>query len=349
MEIKVKKIHPDAIVPSFANQTDAGMDLFSIEDVILKPGELQKIKTGLAIELPEGYVSLVWDKSGIASKYIKTVAGVIDAGYRGEYLIALINLGKDDYLIRKGDKIAQVLIQEVNHPKVIETDNLSETSRGEGGFGSTGLKKDAEKTTNRGKAEFIRKNRTGWDDLFMQIALTIADRTACIFHKVGSVFVDDHHRIVSLGYNGSSSGDYHCNEDGCAKVHGDPETGEIRRCRGVHSEINGIMNSGNPERLRGSTLYVSLFPCYDCMKALNNVGVKRIVYYDEYLRVIQGSDGTKKESEPEARFLANRRGIVLDRYRRKEDETADIEKIELEKNEKPVELKDKLNTTAERW
>ena len=139
MQIKIKKLDPEAKIPKYANPTDAGMDLFSVESVVIKPSELHKIKTGLSIELPDGYVSLVWDKSGIASKSIKTLAGVIDSGYRGEYLIALINLGKEDYKIEKGDKIAQVLIQKVEHPEILVVDDLSKTSRGAGGFGSTGI------------------------------------------------------------------------------------------------------------------------------------------------------------------------------------------------------------------
>lgn len=164
------------------------------------------------------------------------------------------------------------------------------------------------------KTKFNNRKRLSWDEFFMQMATAVSERTACLFHKVGSVFVDDNHRIISLGYNGSSTGDYNCNEVGCAKVHGDPITGEIRRCRGAHGEINAIINSGNTGRLRDSTLYITLFPCYDCMKALNNAGVKRIVYYEEYLRIIDGSDGKKKESEPEAWELARKRGIIVDKY-----------------------------------
>ena len=140
MEIKVNKLDENAKIPQYANPTDAGMDLFSIEEVTIKPGELVKIKTGLSIELPDDYVALVWDKSGIASKSLKTVAGVIDSGYRGEYIIAMINLGKNDYIIQRGDKIAQVLIQRVEHPTISVVGDLSSSARGEGGFGSTGLK-----------------------------------------------------------------------------------------------------------------------------------------------------------------------------------------------------------------
>lgn len=148
----------------------------------------------------------------------------------------------------------------------------------------------------------------------MQMAATIANRTACYFHKAGSVFVDDNHRIISVGFNGPSTGDYHCLEEGCAKVHGDPVTGEIKRCRGVHGEINAIINAGDTQRLRGSTLYTTLFPCYDCMKALNNVGVKKIIYFEDYLRILDGSNGEKQAPEPEARELAIDRGIILEKY-----------------------------------
>jgi dCMP deaminase len=164
--------------------------------------------------------------------------------------------------------------------------------------------------------DFIRKERLSWDDFFMQMAITVAERTACLFHKAGSVFVDDHHRIISVGFNGASTGDYHCSEVGCAKVHGDPSTGKLKRCRGVHGEINAIMNAGDTQRLRGSTLYTTLFPCYDCMKALNNVGVKKIIYYEEYLRILDGSDGKKESAEPEAKELADERGILLEKYKK---------------------------------
>lgn len=164
------------------------------------------------------------------------------------------------------------------------------------------------------KDHFVKEERLPWDDFFMEVALSTAKRTACIFHKVASVFVDTNNRIISLGYNGPSKGDFHCNEVGCAKVHGDPVTGECKRCRGAHSEINGIINAGDSKRLRGSTLYITLFPCYDCMKALNNVGIARIVYFAEYERILDGSDGTKKVSEPEAFELAKKRGILLEKF-----------------------------------
>ena len=140
MNLQVKKLHPDAIVPSFAHPGDAGMDLYSVEDMVLAPGERRSVPTGIAIALPDGYVSLVWDKSGPSHKFgVKTLGGVLDSGYRGEYLIGLVNLGQETFEIRKGQKIAQLLIQKVERPDIEEVDELSDTSRGTGGFGSTGV------------------------------------------------------------------------------------------------------------------------------------------------------------------------------------------------------------------
>jgi dUTP pyrophosphatase len=139
LEIKVQKIHPEAKIPQYAHPGDAGMDLFSIEeDYTLKPRERKLFRTGLKIELPAGYVSLIWDKSGVANKGIKTMGGVIEHTYRGEYKVILLNTSDTNYEIKKGDKIAQLLIQQIETAKILEVDKLSETQRGTGGFGSTG-------------------------------------------------------------------------------------------------------------------------------------------------------------------------------------------------------------------
>ncbi len=139
MKIKIKKIHQDAIIPKYSHKGDAGMDIYSIEDIILESGQRKMIKTGISMEIPEGYVALVWDKSGLAGKKgIKTMAGVIDCHYRGEYTIVLLNTSKEKYEIKKGDKICQILIQKVESPEIEQVSELSETKRGEGGFGSTG-------------------------------------------------------------------------------------------------------------------------------------------------------------------------------------------------------------------
>lgn len=142
VKLKIKKLHPDAIMPHYAHEGDAGLDLYAVEDVILWPGERVAVSTGLSIELPIGYVSLIWDKSGLALKEgIKTMAGVCDANYRGEYKVVLLNTTIQYYYIKKGEKIAQVLIQPVIQAEIEESQELSETTRGQGGFGSTGLTK----------------------------------------------------------------------------------------------------------------------------------------------------------------------------------------------------------------
>lgn len=139
MNIKVKKLHPDAILPHIAHEGDAGCDLFAIESITLNPGERGQVPTGLALELPFGHVALIWDKSGLSHKAgIKTLGGVIDSGYRGEILVGVINLGTESYTFEKGHKVAQFLIQKVETPIFEEVIELSDTSRGENGFGSTG-------------------------------------------------------------------------------------------------------------------------------------------------------------------------------------------------------------------
>ncbi|MFA5001223.1 MAG: dUTP diphosphatase [Candidatus Paceibacterota bacterium] len=139
MKIKIKKLVPEAKIPNYAHLDDAGMDIYALEDVVLGPNERVRVKTGIAMEIPTGFVGLVWDKSGLSTNYgLKTLAGVIDAGYRGEVQIGLINLSGEAYTIKKQDKIAQILIQKIEQPEILEVRELSATPRGEGGFGSTG-------------------------------------------------------------------------------------------------------------------------------------------------------------------------------------------------------------------
>lgn len=140
MKILVKKLVPDARVPEFSQKGDAGMDLFSIEDAILRPRERISCKTGIAIKIPAGYAGLVWDKGGPSHKFgIKTLGGVFDSNYTGEYLVGLINLSEEDFQIKKGQKIAQVLFQKIEEPEVEEVAELPKTNRGDGRHGSTGL------------------------------------------------------------------------------------------------------------------------------------------------------------------------------------------------------------------
>ena len=139
MELKVKKLSENAIVPNYAHPDDAGFDLYSVEAIEISPMSRVQVATGIALEIPIGYVGLVWDKSGLSHKHgLKTLGGVIDSGYRGEVKVGLTNLGSETYLLEKGHKIAQMIIQQKEFCKIIEVNELSETSRGDKGFGSTG-------------------------------------------------------------------------------------------------------------------------------------------------------------------------------------------------------------------
>ncbi len=139
MNIKIKKLNPEAILPTYAYPGDVGMDVYSLEDYDLKPMERRNFFVGFAMEFDEGYAVIVKDKSSLPNKAgIHTMGGVYDAGYRGEYNIQLINLGQETYHISKGDKIAQLIVYPIVIAKLEETDKLSESSRGEGRFGSTG-------------------------------------------------------------------------------------------------------------------------------------------------------------------------------------------------------------------
>jgi dUTP pyrophosphatase len=141
MKLNIKKLHPEAKLPEYAHSTDSGMDLFALNNKIIKSGEIAHIETGIAIDLPRGYVALVWDKGSIGMIHgLKTLGGVFDAGYTGDYTIGLVNLNNKIYKIEKGSKIAQLLIQKVEHPKIIEVKELKKSKRGSGRFGSTGKK-----------------------------------------------------------------------------------------------------------------------------------------------------------------------------------------------------------------
>ena len=140
MIFKIRKNHPQAKTPAYAIQGDAGMDLYSVDDVVMKPMQTYQIHTGIEIELPPGTVGLIWDKSGLATKHgLTTMGGVFDEIYRGELIVTMINLSADDYKVKCGDKIAQLLIQKVEHPEVQEVEELSETERGRNRLGSTGV------------------------------------------------------------------------------------------------------------------------------------------------------------------------------------------------------------------
>lgn len=150
LELPVQLLDPDAAVPAYAHAGDAGLDLSANEDCVLGPGERAAVGTGLAVAVPDGWVGLVHPRSGLALRDGLTVAnapGTIDSGYRGELKVLLVNLGDREVTIRRGDRVAQLLVQRVGHATVVVTPSLQETERGAGGFGSTGV--DAPKAAER--------------------------------------------------------------------------------------------------------------------------------------------------------------------------------------------------------
>jgi len=139
--MQIKRLHPEAILPSYAHPGDAGMDLYSCEQLVIPPQERRLIKTGISLAIPPGYVGLIWDRSGLASKHgLKSMAGVIDTGYRGEVCVLIHNLSLVPFTVEKGMKISQMLIQPVTQMELEEVASLDDTDRGAGGFGSTGLR-----------------------------------------------------------------------------------------------------------------------------------------------------------------------------------------------------------------
>ena len=143
MIIEIHKLTDNAVIPKYAKEGDAGADLVSIEDVTLHPKQRILVATGLSMAIPMGYVGLIHPRSGLAFNKGLTVLnspGTIDAGYRGEVKVLLINHSQyEPVTIQKGERIAQLIIQKVEFADFKEVDALSETERGEGGFGSTGL------------------------------------------------------------------------------------------------------------------------------------------------------------------------------------------------------------------
>lgn len=140
--LKIKKLNDDAIIPQIAHKGDAGMDLFSIEDVCVPSGEVRLIKTGISIELPDNTEAQIRPRSGLALKHYITVLnspGTIDAGYRGEIGVILINHSSVDFMVTKGMKIAQMVVKPIYDVTIDVVTELSNSDRGEKGYGSSGI------------------------------------------------------------------------------------------------------------------------------------------------------------------------------------------------------------------
>lgn len=142
MKIEIKKLHKDAIIPTYASEEAAGFDLHAIEDSTLCAGQRELVKTGLSMAIQRGYELQVRPRSGLALKHGITCLnspGTIDSDYRGEIMVLLINHSKEDFHIKKGDRIAQAVLKEVVQASFEQVSELSSTKRGLGGFGSTGV------------------------------------------------------------------------------------------------------------------------------------------------------------------------------------------------------------------
>jgi dUTP pyrophosphatase len=139
MNLHIKRINKALPVPKYNHDTDAGIDLYASEDCLISSNETKIIATGVAFKIPENYVGLIWDRSGLAAKNsLHSLGGVIDAGFRGEIKVIIKNFSNEDYQVNQADRIAQILIQPVEKCEIIEVDELDDTPRGEKYFGSSG-------------------------------------------------------------------------------------------------------------------------------------------------------------------------------------------------------------------
>ncbi len=142
LSVPVVRLDPDLPLPSYAHPGDAGADLVTTVDVVLAPGERALVPTGVALAIPEGYVGLVHPRSGLAARHglsIVNTPGTVDAGYRGEVKVLLVNLDpREPVELRRGDRVAQLVLQRVERAGFVEVDALPDSSRGAGGYGSTG-------------------------------------------------------------------------------------------------------------------------------------------------------------------------------------------------------------------
>ena len=138
LNVRLRKLDPSARVPTYANDSASGLDLYAMATVTLFPGETRLIKTGIAIELPPGYEAQVRPRSGMSSKGIRASFGTIDADYRGDVGVVLVNTTSEDYAVSVGDRVAQLVVMPVPRVALVEVETLSETPRGSAGFGSTG-------------------------------------------------------------------------------------------------------------------------------------------------------------------------------------------------------------------
>ncbi|HZI17993.1 MAG TPA: dUTP diphosphatase [Pyrinomonadaceae bacterium] len=137
--LRFRRLHPDARLPTRGSRHAAGLDLYSVEAVTVEPGGRAAVRTGLAVAVPEGFYGRVAPRSGLAVRHgVDVLAGVVDSDYRGELVCAIINHGSEPFVAEKGTRIAQLVVEAIITPEPVWADELDETVRGAGGFGSTG-------------------------------------------------------------------------------------------------------------------------------------------------------------------------------------------------------------------
>jgi len=213
-QIKFKVLHEDAKIPGYSTPGSAGADLVSVEEKAIKPGHVAMVSTGLAMEIPEGYEVQVRPRSGLAGKQYVTVInspGTIDSDYRGEVKVLLHNVGEYIYQVKPGDRIAQMVVAKVEQPAFIVVEELSDTVRGEGGFGHTGVEGESEKCDADKDLDSIKLR----GDMYEAIA-------------VYATFLSSHGLVVS----GDELVDF-LNRNGIKKKNG----GTYRKGRGIYGTI----------------------------------------------------------------------------------------------------------------
>jgi dUTP pyrophosphatase len=137
-KVEAMKVSPEATLPTRAHPEDAGMDLYGLEDVIIEPSQGKLARTGIAMAIPQGFVGMIADRSSLGKRGVKTAGGIIDEGYRGEIQVIVWNISGEPIHLKRGERIAQLLILPIATPAIVEVTTLDETKRGANGFGSTG-------------------------------------------------------------------------------------------------------------------------------------------------------------------------------------------------------------------
>ena len=223
MNINIKKLAPNAVLPNWNNDS-AGADLTSLETATINVGRRHLFKTGLSLAIPSGYYGRVAPRSGLAlKKGIDVMAGVIDADYRGELGVILINLGEEPVQINAGDKIAQLIIETCHRCKFVEVADLSNTDRGSGGFGSTDVA--PQKPAVREKVGFLLGNR-----------VTI-DRWAELARPCGRIIDVEQLKLRATKYDGDTYGYVEGDVCGMCIVNAD---GDVVDKRALYNVKNGV-------------------------------------------------------------------------------------------------------------